>query len=64
MSEVTAENLTDEQIREEWRAGNIDCYTRDLAIRTYGGAGEMWSAETRARIAAAINARRKEPPDV
>jgi hypothetical protein len=54
---ITAENLTDEQIREEWRAGHIDCFTRDLAIRTYrGGGGETWRAET--RIAAAINARR------
>lgn len=53
---LTADTITDEQIRDLWRDGAIESHERDLAIRTYrGDAGATWRTEMRARCADLIN---------
>lgn len=52
-----ANSITDAQIRDLYARGAIDCYTRDIAIRTYrGGMGDTWRRQTRAQCAAILAA--------
>jgi len=55
---VTADSLTDEQIREERRSGRVSDMEAYTAIDYHGGFSVV-RYESRAGIAAAINARAK-----
>lgn len=53
---MTAESITDEQIRELWRSGLIDSIERNVAIRQYRhGLGNTLRQNARARCAEIIN---------
>lgn len=62
---LTADTISDEQIRELWRAGLIDSIERNAAIRTYRhGLGDTLRRNARARCASILNAllpRRSRP---
>ena len=60
-SGLTADTITDEDIRALWRAKKITSAERNAAIRTYrGGLGASVRREARARCAAIHN--RKQTP--
>lgn len=52
---VTADTITDEQIRELWRAKRITSTERNRAIRTYRGMGANVRHAERARCATLLN---------
>jgi hypothetical protein len=60
---LTADTITDEQITAmHWR-GEIDCFTRDMALVPYHegrGSPREWMTQARARCAEILNARAKE----
>lgn len=63
---ITADTITDEQITAmHWR-GEIDCFTRDLALVSWSqsagrGVPPEWRRQTRARCAEIFNARAVQP---
>lgn len=63
MNKTTAENLTDEQIREYrselHEGGHTDIADCDDALAGFAGYRACQASRARARIAAAINARRE-----
>lgn len=56
---LTADTITDAQIREAWRLGLIDSFDRNVATRTYrAGMGGTLRSRMRGKVAEILNARR------
>lgn len=54
---LTAETITNSEIRDLWIRGEIDVYTHDMATRHYPGSNPEWRTQARARCAEILNAR-------